>query len=405
MEIYSEGASLNSPIQTVTMQEVKREDRDRLKIVVAGLGNAGGQAAYRAYMNGFPSIVMNTSEKDVSNDVLMSDIPAIIVGDGRGAAKDRTISKGFLKENLNSVFQEKNFVSLIEDADVVVVVASLGGGTGSGFMGLLANRIQVKYPATTVICFGIAPKMNEAGQAHMNKIEVIDELNKLKLPFTLLDLATLEDVPNNKAFEMVGNQFVEDLKIIRGDYSKMTTTGMIDAREWLTLFNNGGYFITTSVSNLTDRDIEKESIQSRLINNLKDGNIHARINGDKNIRYIGAIANFTSTLEDPMKAGNFSEMNNYLGRPVDMFSNFTSDNKSTDVHLVITGLSIPVETIDASKAIIMEYSLVNKKNVDLSSDREEVSFFSQANTRDKGKLLGKGTSEVTDISDDIPDFL
>ena len=48
---------------------------------------------------------------------------------------------------------------------------------------------------------------------------------------------------------------------------------------------------------------------------------------------------------------------------------------------------------------------MNKRNVDLSNDREEISFFGQSNTRDRSKLLGKGTSDVADLAEDIPDFL
>ena len=391
--------------EVLKLEEKVNVESDKLNICVIGLGNAGSQSCYAAYCEGFPAIALNSSEKDMRNSVLKGDIPAIIVGDGRGAAKDRTTAKEFLKTNLNGVFSEKSFVSIVEPADIVVLVSSVGGGTGAGWIALMANRIMVKYPAKTVICFGITPKLNEAGQAHMNKIEVIDELNKIKVPFTLLDLSTLEDLPNEKAFERVAAQFVEDLKIIRGDYSKLTTTGMIDAREWLTLFNNGGYFTTVSVTNLTDRDVQKQNIQSRLIENLEQHNVHARINADKNIRYVGAVANFTPSLEDDMKAGNLSELNGFLGRPVDMFTNYSNEGKTSEVYLVITGLSIPVETIDDSKAIIMEYSLVNKRNVDLSNDREEISFFGQSNTRDRSKLLGKGTSDVADLAEDIPDFL
>lgn len=395
----------NESVEVLKLDEKKVVESDRLNIAVVGLGNAGSQSAYAAFCEGFPAIALNSSEKDMRSSVLKGDIPAIIVGDGRGAAKDRVTAKEFLKQNLNAVFTERSFTNIIEPADIVVLVSSVGGGTGAGWLALLANRIMVKYPAKTVICFGITPKLNEAGQAHMNKIEVIDELNKIKVPFTLLDLSTLEDLPNEKAFERIAMQFVEDLKIIRGDYSKLTTTGMIDAREWLTLFNNGGYFITVSVAGLTDRDVQKQSIQARLIENLEQHNVHAKINADKNIRYIGAVANFTESLEDAMKSGNLSELNSYLGRPVDMFTNYSNEGRVTEAYLVITGLTIPVETIDASKSILMEYSLVNKRNVDLSADREDVSFFGETNSRNRAKLLGKGESNITDISEDLPDFL
>lgn len=390
--------------EVVKVEKKAVQDKDRLNIAVIGLGNAGGQNAYCAFKEGFPAIALNTSEKDLRDEVL-KEIPAIIVGDGRGAAKDRTIAKEFLKENLNAIFSHNTFTDITESADIIVLVSSLGGGSGAGFLALMGNRLQVKYPAATVICFGIAPKLSEAGQAHMNKIEVIDELNKLKLPFTILDLSQVEDLPNEKAFDVISKQFIQDLKIIRGDYSKLTTTGMIDAREWLTLFNTPGYFTTASVTNLSDRDITKQSVQCRLIEQLENNNCHAKINNDKFVKYLGVTANFTDSVEDPMKAGNFNELNAHLGRPVDSFNNLGNGVSSTEAHIVATGLSVPGQTIDASKNILMEYSLVNKKSVDLSHDREEINFFKDSNSRDKGKLLGKGSSHINDMMDDIPDFL
>lgn len=52
----------------------------------------------------------------------------------------------------------------MEPADVVVVVGSTAGGTGSGIGPLLSNRIQATYPSKICIFFGVLPKHSESAK-------------------------------------------------------------------------------------------------------------------------------------------------------------------------------------------------------------------------------------------------
>ena len=51
-----------------------------------------------------------------------------------------------------------------------------------------------------------------------NCIEFVDELENLKIPYSLLDAATMEDEDNSIVHKKLAQEFVERVKIIRGDY-------------------------------------------------------------------------------------------------------------------------------------------------------------------------------------------
>ena len=67
-----------------------------LNVGIIGIGNAGSQVAATAIKQNIDAVVINSSENDLST--ISNSIIKFPLGDLRGAGKNRTEAKKFLKE-------------------------------------------------------------------------------------------------------------------------------------------------------------------------------------------------------------------------------------------------------------------------------------------------------------------
>ena len=103
-----------------------------LSVGIIGIGTAGSQVAELATKNQIDAVVINSSENDLST--ISNNIIKFPLGDLRGAGKNRTEAKKFLKDAIKKILNEENFIEFMDDKDVIFVISSTGGGTGSGIL-------------------------------------------------------------------------------------------------------------------------------------------------------------------------------------------------------------------------------------------------------------------------------
>ena len=126
-----------------------------LKVAIVGIGNAGNQVAELAKKTkGIEGIAINSSEKDIST---VSAVKAIVIGDEKGAGKDRNIAKEFIQKSARKLLSESEFTDVIVNNEVIFVVSSTGGGTGSGMAPVLTDVLTRVYPTKRFILVGILP--------------------------------------------------------------------------------------------------------------------------------------------------------------------------------------------------------------------------------------------------------
>ena len=386
-----------------------REQMTALSYFVIGIGNAGSQVTAAAIREGFDGFLINSSEKDLNDSIVDSNIPAFIIGNHRGAGRDRSTAKEFLKDDLRNLFSNGDFITRIEHSDIIFVVASTAGGTGSGCAPLLVNRIQRMYPNKTVIFYGIMPKYSESPQAQMNTLECLKEVTNTKFPMTymLADLHAYENETSDVAYKKIIEYIVDTLNVLSGKYMKESPYGMIDENDLLTIINETGYMAVYHIRNLTQTDIEDKSTQSLLIREISRGSA-VHIQGDKHVMKMGIIIDTPSRAEDPSKNSNFEELENYTGVPLDAFVNYSiSDGSRGDMALIMSGCSKPMDRIaectrvaDKARALFE-----NTNDEDVDSELEMLDFMSNRKTsnitaKTRGKT-GKNTSfDVGNFDDD-----
>ena len=94
-----------------------------LNVGIIGNGNCGNQVAVLASRElGCDVLAINSSKNDLNT--LPDSIPYILIGDERGAGKNRNDAKKFLKESIMDMVQDEKFQSFMKGKDVIFIISS-----------------------------------------------------------------------------------------------------------------------------------------------------------------------------------------------------------------------------------------------------------------------------------------
>lgn len=149
-------------------------------MVVVGLGQAGGNLATEFSRLGYRALALNTAHTDLSslsgNDRhSLSAEQRIYVGiDGYdGAGADMNYGRECIQENAERI--REAVAQHTEGADVVILTAGLGGGTGSAVCELVRVLEVLNLP---IIVLSTLPNEYESGIAKVNAVRAVSELVK-----------------------------------------------------------------------------------------------------------------------------------------------------------------------------------------------------------------------------------
>lgn len=187
-----------------------------LDIRVIGLGQAGGNLAAEFKLRGYPAIALNTARTDLTalgpewGTPGLTENERMYIGlagyDGAGADPD--YGRNCIAENAELILQRAR--QHAADADVLVIVAGLGGGTGSSIRELVKIVSQIAVP---IVCMVTLPMDSESGIAKVNAVRAINELLESALDgWILIDNAQLAshnpDAVARNYFALINQQII-----------------------------------------------------------------------------------------------------------------------------------------------------------------------------------------------------
>lgn len=161
------------------MRVLLRPDGRALDIAVVGLGQGGGNIASEFFRRGYRALAFNTAQTDLAALEPGGVYPAmpadrrIYVGlDGYdGAGADPSYGKECIIENAERI--KSAVLKQAGNADVIILTAGLGGGTGSA----LAEMINVlKAEKLPLMALMTLPTEGESGIHKVNAVKAINEL-------------------------------------------------------------------------------------------------------------------------------------------------------------------------------------------------------------------------------------
>lgn len=313
-----------------------------LNIAVVGIGNAGNQVAELAKKEyGVPGVAINSSEKDIAT---LQTVEGLIVGDEKGAGKDRRTAKEFMRDGVRELLEKPELRSVIKDNEIIFIVSSTGGGTGSGMSPVLREILSKVYPSKHFILVGILPPLAESIAAQQNSIEYLKELTAQNPVFMLYDNNNITNTSMSNVMKTINRELVEDLVAIRGDYQLDTPYNSIDEKDMLRIIETPGRIVVNRVTGFKEKDIDVKSIEQRLIDTIKNST-HSEIDRDKIVKRQGLIINLNETLYESLDT-NLPDVRGLIGEAIEGFEHVhLNDNVPSRVVLITSGMSVPDDRI------------------------------------------------------------
>jgi len=360
-------------------KEVDRilNERVKLKTSVVGVGFAGSYNAQAIHEKlSIPAFIINSSIKDLSENIIKKDIPSFVIGDeGRGAGSDRQKSKELFKVNRKELVTEvESFVRMITNSDIIFIIFSSAGGTGSGTGPDLVRYCRRMYSTKTFIPIIIAPRKYDSALSQYNNLECINEIDALGGPYVIGDLDVFSSDKENVAYEKMSEWIIEVVQKLSGMDMELSDAGMMDENETLILISAPGYLVEYTIE-VCSKSLENDDIQG-LLNKRILSSPAMLIQRDKHVAWGGLIVNLPEDLDDPITTGDVSKITSIIGEPKHLYKNF-SVSKSTkgSVTLILSGMSLPHNRLSESKERVKEYldaEAKSQRNISLAQDLAEL---------------------------------
>ena len=391
----------------------------KLNIGYIGIGNAGSQIGIEVHKNGIPVRLINTSTKDLDQSIIPADVGCYLIADdtsaGRGAGHSRDSAKKLYRSGGRDekVLNDPTFTSFINENDVIVVGASTAGGTGSGIAPTLVYQLKTIYPTKAVILLGVMPRVSATPSPQYNTTTFCDEINQLNnqgvgITYMLYDLEKYKDISDDTAYKMLAETIAKSLRIIGGSMSRITTHGMIDERDMLTIICEPGLM---NIYFKEDIDMSKipegTGIQEIMEETVKEFPC-VSLQKDKIAKWYGMFLNLPEDVDDPVRRSDFSTIEKVLGKPWDTFINLSvTDKPKGEFGIIVSGLSYPFDRINACLDIVKSYaSNVKTKAFDIAGELSSVKGLAKNDNIDK--ILGSNknpTPEDKPANIAMPSFL
>lgn len=355
-------------------------ERVKLSISVIGVGNAGNQVIAKAFKRGYPVFAINSSAKDLSNEITNAKIPSFMIGtEGRGGGKIRAIAKDLMTQNGMQLLGINAFTNMVNASDIVFVVGSTAGGTGSGVAPGLCGLLQDIYPNKIIIYYGIIPKLADSVLAQSNTLTCIDEITRLKpaIPYMLADLAFYEDVSNDVAYADIGEHICNNIDVIAGRYLNFSENGMIDENDMRVIIGEPGYMSIYILDKVTHQMVDRESIQSQMVRLIKHSPAVDIIH-DGIVKELGVIVNCPAAMNEATKTGNYKELTNFIGTPFAIYENYSiRESEPTGQFItILSGQNLPYGRLSQLTPIVeaARDKFAKTSSVSLSDSVEKTDF-------------------------------
>lgn len=312
-----------------------------MKIKVLGLGAAGNKSTINLIEKGIVAkdqvLLLNSTLKDVPEKYRSQAVQYL---NGAGAGKERSLAKQLCLESIQEGKLEQLDALINNDDELVILVASSEGGTGSGSLPILAKyyRNVIDLP---VHCF-VFTGFEEDGKGMQNTIEFFQEMDEDYTVQAISNKKFLDICGGNKlkAEKSANDEFVERVSILIGK-GRLESEQNIDDADLYKLSTTPGYMIIgkANIDRIKNTD-QFDKIVSDMIDNTTSLDTH-----DLAIKRLGVFLNVTSRTRDIVDY-NFTVIKNKLGVPYELFTHVQHDESQPEtVSFIASGMNMPLDEI------------------------------------------------------------
>lgn len=205
--------------EEMTVMLVDQQDR-ALNWGIVGVGQAGGKLAECFYNRGYNTVILNTALQDMKFITVPERQKLFLDYSIGGAGKDLDAGREAVEQYSEEIV--KHVDKHTDECDVLMLICSGGGGTGSGSAETMCNLLNTL--GKPVICLYVLPMSSEDVQAQHNSIQTLSRLAKM----ASTDVISALTIVDNSKIEL---QFPN---LSLSDFWKQANTSIVEP---LHLFN------------------------------------------------------------------------------------------------------------------------------------------------------------------------
>lgn len=373
---------------------------EKNKVIFAGLGQCGCILAdeMKSLNQRYSVMYLNSAIGDLNKLVNVDlDSNAFIYSAADGTGRDRVVAQEFLKKD---AYRLNEFLKRFSQYNVLVAMASLDGGTGSGSLPLFIRYVKKALPHITINIVGVLPKLSEDNLKLKNTISCLKELE------SVMDLINdIKFIDNNKRdyFYEINEEALRDIDAAYG-INGNHIDGSIDTGDSYNVNNAVGYGV---ILKLPSRSVGSgiESISMAINNSVFAIPENLLPTEDGRSRMVCEYAAIN------VKEGSYDydKLKEYILTDKTVYTTY-NNKKTSSNYIVLGGADMPTETIELIKSELEDRKKLTSNRprrggfgVGFSHDEDEEETIS---TRRSSR--GAATRVVEDDEDDEdlfdPDF-
>lgn len=346
-----------------------------MNVKLIGIGAAGNKAAINAVENKVIAIdnvmLINSTLRDIPADY--KGLKIEYAGSYGGCGKERSIAYDLAEKNITKgVLPLREFLCIDNDekkAEIVVIVTSTEGGTGSGSSIIIGQYIQNVF-GIQVHMFGFAGFQSDV-RGLKNTVEWFQDLAGDFTVECIDNAKFLPECRDNKikAEKAANVEFGKKLGILMGNPIRDSSQN-IDPTDLLKVAKEKGFMLieSTNFEKIKNRE-QFESVVIDMIDNSKSIDINEITRSSK----MAVIININSASTDYISYESI--LNERYGSPYEVFLHIQHEADMPEfIAVIVAGVKMPVEEVQKIHA---EYKTRMNK-----IDRSDDSFFAAAQNLD-----------------------
>lgn len=335
-----------------------------MKIKVIGTGAAGNKAAVNLIEKGVLSqdkiLLINSTLRDVPDNYRSLAIKfSDTIG---GCGKERDLSKNLCLSSIKDGTLNTIDTFIEEDDELVILVGSTEGGTGSGSVIVLARYIS-KVLGVAVQCFGFTG-FEEDGRGLQNTVEYFQDLQEEYVIQTISNKKFLAEANNNKlkAEKLANDDFAKRISVLAAN-GIVDSEQNIDETDMYKVSTTPGYMTIGKASLEKIKNVEQfNKILTELIDNDKSVDIST-----KSQKRLAVFINANEETRDYIDY-NFNVIKSKLGIPYELFQHIQYEpDQEQYISFISSGMKMPIDEV---KEVYEKYKVESSK-----VNKEKDSFF------------------------------
>lgn len=310
-----------------------------MKVYVIGLGGAGNKAIVSAIKSGVINkqncLLMNTTLADIEEG--FEDISMKFGSSRGGCGKERNKAKSYMIDGLRGELANIKLVS-DEDIELVILVSSTEGGTGSGSTMILAKYInQVLGKPVQIFAFA---GFEEDGRGLKNTVEFFQESDdNLSIQCTS-NSKFLNGGTNKIEAEKASNlDFINRLRVIIG-HDMVESEQNIDATDLFKVSTQPGYTVCNRIP-LTPK-VKNVDQYNKIIKEFLD--TETSLDTNKTVKRLAIIFNIAEETTDNVDF-YYNTFKDKFGMPFEVFTHVQHTKSSEYVDFIASGLDLPIDEV------------------------------------------------------------